>query len=99
MTDLTDKPDLTRRRLFARLGLAAGTAYVAPVMLHLSPAHASGASRPSGPSRASRPSAPSRPSRPSLPSRPSQSARGSYPSRPGSTDEMPLWMLQLLGLI
>lgn len=35
---------LTRRRLLTRLGLATGLAYVAPVMMHLGAAHASGAS-------------------------------------------------------
>jgi hypothetical protein len=53
-----DTPDLSRRRLLTRLGLAAGVAYVAPTMLHLTPAKASGKSRPSY----SRPSF-SRPSR------------------------------------
>lgn len=53
-----DTPDLSRRRLLTRLGLAAGAAYVAPTMLHLTPAKASGNSRPSY----SRPSF-SRPSR------------------------------------
>ena len=42
-----DSPNLSRRRLLTRLGLAAGVAYVAPTMLHLTPAHASGKSRPS----------------------------------------------------
>jgi hypothetical protein len=42
-----DTPDLSRRRLLTRLGLAAGVAYVAPTMLHLTPAKASGNSRPS----------------------------------------------------
>ena len=64
MTDNADTPDLSRRRLLARLGLAAGVAYVAPTMLQLTPAHASGFSRGSGYSRPSysRPSI-SRPSR------------------------------------
>ncbi len=75
MTDKTDTPDLTRRKLLGRVGLAAGAAYVAPVMLHLNAAHASGGSRGSGgggrggqggrsgsgPSRASRGSRGSRP--------------------------------------
>jgi hypothetical protein len=42
-----DTPDPTRRHLLTRLGLAAGVAYVAPTMLQLTPAHASGKSRPS----------------------------------------------------
>jgi hypothetical protein len=56
-----DTPNLTRRRLLTRLGLAAGAAYVAPTMLHLTPASASGRSGYSRPSY-SRPSF-SRPSR------------------------------------
>ncbi|WP_093031992.1 hypothetical protein [Roseovarius azorensis] len=55
-----DSTALTRRRALARLGLAAGLAYVAPVMMHLGAAHASGASgRGSGWSRGSRWSGPS----------------------------------------
>ncbi|MEE4345915.1 MAG: hypothetical protein V2I53_03945 [Paracoccaceae bacterium] len=50
-----DTPDPTRRRLLTRLGLAAGVAYVAPTMLHLTPAKASGRSGYSRPSH-SRPS-------------------------------------------
>lgn len=50
-----DTPDLTRRRLLTRLGLAAGVAYVAPTMLQLTPASASGRSGYSRPSY-SRPS-------------------------------------------
>jgi len=59
-----DRPDPTRRRLLTRLGLAAGAAYVAPTMLHLTPASASGRSRPSF-------------SRPSF-SRPSYGRQGRY---------------------
>ncbi len=55
-----DSTALTRRRTLARLGLAAGLAYAAPVMIHLGAAHASGASgRGSGWSRYSRGSGPS----------------------------------------
>ena len=39
-----DAPDLNRRRLLARLGLAASAAYAAPVLLRLSEARASGGS-------------------------------------------------------
>ena len=70
MTRNTQEPTLSRRRLLARLGLAAGLAYVAPTMLELTPAHASGASRGSRPSRASRPSRPSRPGNRARVSRP-----------------------------
>ena len=68
MTAKDSKPDLSRRRLLARLGLAAGAAYVAPTLLQLTPAHASGFSRGSGYSRPSY-------SRPSF-SRPSRGDRG-----------------------
>jgi len=44
----TNKKTLSRRTLLARLGLAAGVAYVAPVMLKLSEARASGFSSFSG---------------------------------------------------
>jgi hypothetical protein len=40
MTDKAETPDLTRRKLLGRVGLAAGAAYVAPVMMHLNAAHA-----------------------------------------------------------
>lgn len=67
-----DTPNLSRRRLLTRIGLAAGTAYVAPTLLHLTPARASDGSRGSGRARASY----SRPSysRPSF-SRPSRRDR------------------------
>ena len=105
MTSKKDTPSLSRRQLLGRLGLAAGAAYVAPVMLHMSPAHASGASAASGassPSPASGPSAPSSPSGPSRPSRPG--SRSDWRGNSGMTgtagdgNEMPLWMRQLLGL-
>jgi hypothetical protein len=51
---------VSRRKVLAKLGLAAGVTYMAPVMLSLSQAHASGGSGPSrsggshsGPSRSS----------------------------------------------
>jgi len=44
----TNKKTLSRRTLLARLGLAAGVAYAAPVMLKLSEARASGVSSFSG---------------------------------------------------
>lgn len=75
MTDQTDTPDLTRRRLLTRLGLASGAAYVAPTLLQLTPAHASGFSRGSGYSRASF-------SRASF-SRPSRGGRRQYYERGG----------------
>ncbi|MGK7653230.1 S8 family serine peptidase [Roseovarius sp. B08] len=37
-----DRPDLTRRRLLKRIGLAGATAYTAPALTHLGMAHASG---------------------------------------------------------
>lgn len=42
---------ITRRQLLTRLGLTTGAAYVAPVMLHLDAARASGVSGQSLPSR------------------------------------------------
>ena len=42
MTDQPEGPKLSRRKLFTQLGLAAGTVYMAPAMLHLSPAMADG---------------------------------------------------------
>lgn len=94
---------LTRRRLLARVGLAAGAAYMAPAMVGLNAAHASGNSggsggssgpsrgRSSGPSR-SRPSGPSR-SRPSGPSR--NRARASRGRRRTDRDT-PLWLRRLM---
>lgn len=97
--------DITRRNLLIRTGIVAGAAYVAPAMMGLNAAHASGASR-SAPSR----SAPSRsaPSR-SAPSRsaPSAPSRASGPSRVsasgrihqgGSSNngQLPSWLLQLM---
>lgn len=80
MTDRPDAPDLSRRRLLTRLGLATGAAYMAPTLLQLTPAHASGFSRGSGYSRPSisRPSF----SRPSF-SRPSRGGRRQYYDRGG----------------
>ncbi len=43
MTD-DDRPDLARRRLLKRIGLAGATAYTAPALTHLGMAHASGGS-------------------------------------------------------
>jgi hypothetical protein len=79
MSNKDNPPDLSRRRLLARLGLAAGTAYVAPTLLQLTPAHASGFSRGSGYSRPSysRPSF-SRPSRGNRGHRPRYYERGGY---------------------
>lgn len=86
MTENADTPDLSRRRLLTRLGLAAGAAYVTPTLLQLTPAHASGFSRGSGYSRPSY----SRPSysRASF-SRPSYSrpSRGAYRGRPRYYDQ------------
>lgn len=48
---MTEAPHLTRRHLLVRLGLTAGAAYAAPVMLHLDAARASGVSGHSRPSR------------------------------------------------
>jgi len=71
-----ENPAPSRRKVLAKLGLAAGAAYMAPVMLSLSQAHASGYSGASGASRASAPSRWSGPSRSSGPSRPGGSSGG-----------------------
>ena len=93
---------LSRRKLLARAGLAAGAVYVAPVMIGFGAASASGISRASRPSRPSRASRPSRPSRPrgfdrrriSRVSRPSRHRGGWQRS-----DELsPIWLRQMLGL-
>lgn len=98
----TSPKQITRRNLLIRSGFAAGAAYVAPAMLGLNAAHASGASN-SGPSR----SAPSRsaPSR-SMPSAPSRGSN-SGPSRIGTqgrvrhggtsgNGQLPPWLLQIV---
>lgn len=46
--DPSTSPLMTRRRLLARVGLAASAAYVAPAMIGLNAAHASGNSGASG---------------------------------------------------
>lgn len=111
--DKTDpKTTPSRRAVLARLGLAAGAAYMAPVMLSMSTAQASSgsapsrASRPSAPSRASRPSAPSRPSRPSAPSRPRPAGSGNTPrpapnqaSASGQRLTFQQWLLLFFGRV
>ncbi|MFA7432129.1 MAG: hypothetical protein WCZ72_00300 [Gemmobacter sp.] len=82
---------LSRRKLLARLGVAAGAAYVAPAMIGFGAASASGVSRFS---RASRPSRGSRPSRPSGPSRPSRRYRG---RRSDEAWHIQNWMRHLYG--
>lgn len=94
---------MTRRRLLARVGLAASAVYVAPTMIGLNAAHASGNSGASGGSSgasggnsgASR-SGNSGASRGgnSGPSR----GRNSRPSRNrrGNGDELPLWLRRML---
>jgi hypothetical protein len=59
-----------RRRLLKMLGLAAATAYAAPVMTNLSEASAQGiGNRTTRPTRATRPTRPTRPTRMTRPSR------------------------------
>jgi hypothetical protein len=71
MTQSNDTPNLSRRKLLARLGLAAGAAYVAPVFMQLDAAEAATSrSKPSKPKK-------SRPSRPAKRSRPNQRSRRS----------------------
>lgn len=86
---------LTRRRLLARVGLAASAAYMAPAMIGLNAAHASGNSGvsrgSSGPSR-SRPSGPSR----SRPSGPSRNRSGASRGRGRKNTDIPLWLRRLM---
>lgn len=86
---------LTRRRLLARVGLAASAAYMAPAMIGLNAAHASGNSGASGgnsgPSR-NRSSGPSR----SRPSGPSRNRSGASSGRGRKNTDMPLWLRRLL---
>ena len=96
---MTDTTLISRRRLLTRLGLAAGAAYVAPVMLHLNPARASGASGGSsggasgGASGASGASNASAASNASTASGVSNASGASVPSRVDGTD--PLLLLPL----
>ena len=106
----TDATKLTRRHLLTRIGLAAGTAYVAPTLIGFNAARASGASGGgSAPSRSavSRSSGPSRPrstenrpgrSAPSRRSGPSRSASRPSSRTAGPNGEMPLWMREMLGV-
>lgn len=103
---MSARKPISRRVALARLGLGAATAYVSPVMLGLSMAHAaSNSSEPSetsapspasSPSPASAPSPVSAPSRPSSPSGPSQPEGGdnnsniSGPSDAGSCSQTEL---------
>ena len=88
-----ENPAPSRRKVLAKLGLAAGAAYMVPVMLSLSQAHASGYSGASGASRASAPSRWSGPSRSSGPSRPGGSSGGG--NRPRLTLQQ--WMARTFG--
>ncbi|MCU0907590.1 MAG: hypothetical protein MUF73_09125 [Rhodobacteraceae bacterium] len=97
----TGKP-IARRQLLARIGLAAGAAYVAPSLTTLGMARASGASGGSGASAVSRQSSPSRQSRQSGPSRQSRASRPSGPGRGDWTGsqqvgEVPVWVRRMLG--
>ena len=93
MTRMDDTPDLSRRRLRARRGLAAGAAYVAPTLLQLTPAHASGFSRGSGYSRPSY----SRPSRGASRNRPRYDQRhGPYRDRLTREERAARYLLETL---
>ena len=83
-TNSTTSTVLTRRRLLTRVGLAAGAAYMAPAMVGLNAARASGGS--GGNSGASRSTA-------SAPSR-----GNSGPSRPRrrNGDDTPRWLHRML---
>jgi hypothetical protein len=98
-TNSTTSTVLTRRRLLTRVGLAAGAAYMAPAMVGLNAARASGVSGGSSGASRSAASAPSRGN--SGPSRggnsgPSRSGN-SGPSRPRrrNVDETPRWLRRL----
>lgn len=93
---------LSRRRLLVRIGLVAGAAYVAPAMVGLNAAHASGGSGGSGGgSGASAPSAASAPSV-STPSVSTPSVSTSSISRPragasGAPGQaVPTWLTEIL---
>lgn len=90
--DTKDKTKPNRRAVLAKLGLAAGAAYVAPAMLSLSPAYASSGS---APSRGSAPSGYSAPSRPSGGGGGS-SSRYSRPSWPANNNRRRLTLQQWL---
>ena len=84
MSNMDNPAKLSRRQLIARLGMAAGAAYVAPAMLGMHAARASTGSAPSArsaPSRQSNPSRRSNPTRQSNPSRQSSPTRRSSPTR------------------
>lgn len=90
MTDNTETPDLTRRKLLGRVGLAAGAAYVAPVMMHLNAAHASGGSRGSGGGRGGAGGGGRSGSGPSRGSRASRGSRGSRPQSRSRSGNQPV---------
>lgn len=103
------KDTATRRQMLARLGLAAGAAYVAPTMMGLNAARASGASGASGGGNSGPSGSGGGTSSNSGPSRSGGSNSGnSGPSRnrngndSGQTRanavEMPRWMRQMLGI-
>jgi hypothetical protein len=81
MSSTDNSKKVSRRQLIARLGMAAGAAYVAPAMLGM---HAARASTGSAPSRRSAPSARSAPTRRSNPSQRSAPTRQSNPTRNSS---------------
>jgi hypothetical protein len=71
MTDKNNTPNLSRRKLLTRFGLAAGAAYVAPVFMQLDAAEArTPRDRPTRPTVPTRPTQPTKPTRPTKPSRP-----------------------------
>lgn len=88
----TNSPLLTRRRLLTRVGLAAGAAYMAPAMVGLNAAHASGVSGGSSGASRSGASAPSR-GKASGPSR----GGNSGPSRPRrqNAGDTPRWLRRM----
>jgi hypothetical protein len=89
---MTTKPirSISRRQLFARLGVAAGAAYVAPAAMHLGAAEAAPGQLPwwlwpnadqANLSKATRPTRPTRPTKPTRATRPTQPTRATRPTR------------------
>jgi|GEM_PF-2989752 len=99
--DPMTKALISRRRLLTRVGLAAGAAYIAPAMVGLNAARASGVSGGgsdgSGSGSSSGPSQSSGPSRSST-SGMSSSSGASSPSRSDGTSggDVPVWLKKIL---
>lgn len=75
MSDTNDTPKLSRRQLLTRVTLAAGAAYVAPVLMQMETTAAEARTSGGRPPKATRPTRPTRPSRPPAPTRPTRPSR------------------------